>query len=121
VSAVGPELNREDLAARVCTALRRHGVRVVLSGGGAASIYAPNPYESMDLDFIPIGLPRRVDAAMLELGFRKEPSATGRTPAPRSGSSSRRVQSRSVTKWSTSSPSGVPLTARWRSSPPPIA
>lgn len=72
MSGVTRELGREELAALVCTTLSRHGVQVVLSGGGAASIYAPNPYESMDLDFIPIGLSRRVDAAMLELGFRKE-------------------------------------------------
>lgn len=72
MSAVTPDLDREQLAALVCSALGRHGVAVVLSGGGAAAIYAPNPYESMDLDFIPIGLSRRVDATMLELGFRKE-------------------------------------------------
>jgi hypothetical protein len=72
LSAVTRELDREQLAAVVCTALERHGVLVVLSGGGAASIYAPNSYESMDLDFIRIGLPRRVDGAMMELGFRKE-------------------------------------------------
>lgn len=72
MSAVTPDLNREQLAALVCATLGRHGVQVVLSGGGAAAIYAPNPYESMDLDFIPIGLSRRVDAPMLELGFRKQ-------------------------------------------------
>lgn len=72
MNAVTPDLNREQLAALVCTTLRRHGIRVVLSGGAAASIYAINPFESMDLDFIQIGLSRRVDAAMLELGFRKE-------------------------------------------------
>jgi hypothetical protein len=73
VNGVTPNLDREQLAALVCTALGRHGVAVVLSGGGAAAIYAPSAYESMDLDFVPIGLSRRVDAAMLELGFRKEP------------------------------------------------
>jgi hypothetical protein len=56
----------------VCATLDRHGVRVVLSGGGAASIYAPNRYESMDLDFIAVGLSRKVDSAMHELGFAKE-------------------------------------------------
>lgn len=72
MSSVHPGLSREQLAALVCTTLEDHGVRVVLSGGGAASIYAPNPYESMDLDFIQIGLSRRVDSAMRELGFQKE-------------------------------------------------
>ena len=54
MNGVTPNLDREQLAALVCTALGRHGVDVVLSGGGAAAIYAPNAYESMDLDFIPI-------------------------------------------------------------------
>jgi hypothetical protein len=73
MSRVRADLSREELAALVCTTLDRHGVRTVLSGGAAASIYAPNPYESMDLDFVPVGLARRVDSAMLELGFRREP------------------------------------------------
>jgi hypothetical protein len=72
MSGVRSDLTREELAALVCATLDRHGVRVVLSGGGAASIYAPNPYESMDLDFIPVGLSKKVDPAMLELGFRRE-------------------------------------------------
>ncbi|MGH9892866.1 MAG: hypothetical protein ACREA0_12925, partial [bacterium] len=63
MSAVRPQLSREELAALVCSTLERHGIQVVLSGGGAASIYAQSPYESMDLDFIPIGLARRVDTA----------------------------------------------------------
>lgn len=72
MSAALRELSREQVAALVCSALDRHGIHVVLSGGGAASIYAPNLYESMDLDFVPTGLARRVDTAMQELGFRKE-------------------------------------------------
>jgi hypothetical protein len=72
MSAVTAVLSREELAALVCATLHRHGIEVVLSGGGAASIYAPNPYESMDLDFVPFGLARKVDAAMTELGCRRE-------------------------------------------------
>jgi len=72
VSGVASDLDREQLAALVCSAFDRHGVRVVLSGGGAASIYAPNVFESMDLDFVRLGLSRRVEDVMLELGFRKE-------------------------------------------------
>jgi len=41
VSVVRPELGREELAGLVCSTLERHGIPVVLSGGGAASIYAP--------------------------------------------------------------------------------
>lgn len=72
MSAVARTLGREELASLVCSTLDEHGIRVVLSGGAAASIYAPNAYESMDLDFIQIGLFRKVDAAMQTLGFRKD-------------------------------------------------
>lgn len=72
MSAVSRDLDRLQLAALIATTLRDHGVEVVLSGGAAAAIYAPNPYASMDLDFVPIGLASKVDAAMLALGFRKE-------------------------------------------------
>ncbi len=72
MSRITPDLDREQLAALVCTTLGAHGVHVVLSGGAAASIYARSSFESMNLDFIPIGLSRRVDAGMRELGFRRE-------------------------------------------------
>lgn len=41
-----------ELAFIVCTALHEAGVTAVLSGGGAATIYAPDVYQSRDLDFI---------------------------------------------------------------------
>lgn len=66
-------MSLEEVAALVCATLDRHGVPVVLSGGSVVSIYAHNPYPSMDLDFIREGLARKVDAAMLELGFEKGP------------------------------------------------
>ena len=72
MSGVQRGMDREQLAALVCAALDRRGVEVVLSGGGAASIYAPTAYESLDLDFIQTGLSRRVDTAMAELGFQRE-------------------------------------------------
>ena len=61
----------EEVATLVCTRLDEHGILVVLSGGAAVSIYSDNEYESFDLDFIPIGLARRVDRAMQSLGFEK--------------------------------------------------
>ena len=41
-----------DVAFRVCTALHRAGTTAVLSGGGAATIHAPDAIQSHDLDFI---------------------------------------------------------------------
>jgi len=65
-------LTLEELAAHVCAALDRHGVHTVLSGGSVVSIYSENAYRSYDLDFIQVGLARRADSAMVELGFRKQ-------------------------------------------------
>jgi hypothetical protein len=62
----------EQLATRVCSELSKHHLSVVLSSGAAVSIYSDNEYESYDLDFIPIGLARRVDHAMHALGFEKQ-------------------------------------------------
>lgn len=62
-------MSLEDLAALVCTALERDGIEVVLSGGSVVSIYSNAEYVSYDLDFIPIGLSRKVDRAMKALGF----------------------------------------------------
>ena len=53
----------EDVAALVCTALEAHDISVVLSGGAVVSIYSDAEYVSYDLDFIPIGLARKVDPA----------------------------------------------------------
>lgn len=62
----------EDLAALICTTLGEHGVAVVLSGGAVVSIYSDAEYVSNDLDFIRLGLARKVDGAMTSLGFAKQ-------------------------------------------------
>lgn len=41
-----------DVAFAVCTALSRVGVTGVLTGGSAATFYAPEAYQSLDLDFV---------------------------------------------------------------------
>ena len=41
-----------EIAFEVCTALARTGTTAVLSGGGAATLYAPSVIQSYDLDFI---------------------------------------------------------------------
>lgn len=40
------------VAFKVCTALDEVGIRAVLTGGSAATIYAPEAYQSRDADFI---------------------------------------------------------------------
>lgn len=62
----------EEVAALVCTTLDGHGISAVLSGGAVVSIYSGDEYVSYDLDFVPIGLARKVDIAMQSLGFAKE-------------------------------------------------
>jgi hypothetical protein len=62
----------EEIATLVCSHLEADGISVVLSGGAAVSIYSDNEYESYDLDFIPIGLARRVDRTMEALGFVRQ-------------------------------------------------
>ena len=49
---IGPETTLRELAFIVCTALSEAGETAVLSGGGAATVYAPDAYQSKDLDFI---------------------------------------------------------------------
>lgn len=41
-----------DVAFAVCTALHRAGYTSVLTGGSAATFYAPTAYQSKDLDFV---------------------------------------------------------------------
>ena len=45
-------LNLADIAFGVCSAFRRANVTAVLVGGGAASFYAQETYETRDLDFL---------------------------------------------------------------------
>ena len=69
---IGGRSDLEQVATIVCTALEDSGISVVLSGGAAVSIYSENEYESYDLDFVPVGLARRVDHVMASLGFEKQ-------------------------------------------------
>ncbi|MDH4038876.1 MAG: hypothetical protein OEY32_15095 [Candidatus Krumholzibacteria bacterium] len=41
-----------DVAFVVCTALHESGTEAVLTGGSAATVYAPQAYQSRDIDFI---------------------------------------------------------------------
>ena len=68
---IDEDMSLEGVAALVCTTLGRHRISVVLSGGSVVSIYSNAEYVSYDLDFIPLGLARKVDGAMQSLGFEK--------------------------------------------------
>lgn len=49
---ITPATSLIELAFIVCTAFERAGECIVLVGGGAATFYAPDAYQSRDLDFI---------------------------------------------------------------------
>lgn len=62
------------MAFAVCTALDRAGITAVLTGGSAATYYAPNAYQSLDIDFV-IALHRSESGgheALVGLGYRRE-------------------------------------------------
>ena len=54
-------------------AMRRRGVRAVLTGGSAASVHSGGDYLSKDIDFVIQGAARQdqIDAALQPLGFRR--------------------------------------------------
>ena len=64
-----------DVAFSVSTALARAGERVVLCGGSAATFYAPEVYESRDLDFVVTfgARARTFHAALGPLGLTRRP------------------------------------------------
>ena len=62
-----------DIAFAVCTVLDGAGVTAVLTGGSAATYYAPDAYQSADLDFV-ITLHRTGtggEAALERIGYRR--------------------------------------------------
>ncbi|SRR5579875_706512 len=50
--AIVAKSSLEDVCFEVCTALLGAGITAVLTGGSAATIYAPTVYQSRDADFI---------------------------------------------------------------------
>ena len=52
VSPITEESSLEDVCFAVCTALSRAGTVAVLTGGSAATYYAPHAYQSRDADFV---------------------------------------------------------------------
>lgn len=62
-----------DVCYAVCTTLERDGVTAVLTGGSAATFYAPEAYQSRDADFIVMKRPRIISSpsAMETLGYNE--------------------------------------------------
>lgn len=59
------------VAFKVCTALHQAGMKVVLTGGSASTVYAPMACRSMDVDFIATFVTSRRDfeQVLAELGY----------------------------------------------------
>lgn len=69
-----PEATLVDVAMAVGDALRRAGIRAVLSGGACASFHSGGAYQSRDADFILLGRcsASELDEAMASVGFRRD-------------------------------------------------
>lgn len=63
-----------ELGAFVCTQLKKHGIRAVLSGGACVTVYTDNRYESHDLDFVENAPTERgrIAEALIEIGFTEQ-------------------------------------------------
>ena len=61
------------IAFKVCTALDSGGYRAVLTGGSAATAYAPEAYQSADLDYIAnfAYFKEEFDAILNEIGYSR--------------------------------------------------
>ena len=61
--------NLTDVCFEVCTALDRIGITAVLTGGSAATFYAPEAYQSRDADFIVTLRANGGAEALADLGY----------------------------------------------------
>ena len=70
---IGPRSSLAAVAVAVGDALRRHGIRAVLTGGACASLYTRGAYQSRDMDFIVAGAVTQpgLDRAMASVGFHR--------------------------------------------------
>lgn len=67
------ESSLPDVAFAVCTALHAQGVEAVLTGGSAATVYAPHACQSRDIDFVIVLLSAASHAGevIASLGYRR--------------------------------------------------
>ena len=68
-----PRSSLGAVALAVGDALRRHGIRAVLTGGACASLHTRGRYQSRDMDFIVAGAVTQagLDAVMASVGFTR--------------------------------------------------
>jgi hypothetical protein len=73
MSPITAESSLEDVCFAICTALAHAGTVAVLTGGSAATFYAPQSYQSRDADFIITfsSNPARAGRALRELGYHE--------------------------------------------------
>lgn len=69
--AIGVGSSLTDVCFEVCTALDRAGFNAVLTGGSAASVYAPSVYQSRDADFVITLRGTRGGDALSQLGYER--------------------------------------------------
>ena len=72
--ALGKRSSLAAVALAVGNALRRHGIRAILTGGACASLHTRGTYTSRDMDFILAGTTTQgqLDAAMASVGFLRK-------------------------------------------------
>jgi hypothetical protein len=82
VNELGADATLTDVAFAACTALDAAGEVAVLCGGSAATYYAPEAYQSRDLDFVLRFAVRTrvVDDALRPLGYVRAPEGLYRHP-----------------------------------------
>jgi len=68
------EISLRDLAFIVCNALSEAGTIAVLTGGSAATFYAPEAHQSRDLDFVIHFSGEASEQPLSNLGFEKKNS-----------------------------------------------
>ena len=67
-------MTQAELAAYVQSHLLKKGIKVILSGGAAVSIYTVNEYVSADIDLVDVNFTdrKKIIAAMEEIGFHEK-------------------------------------------------
>ena len=69
---IRPSSTLTDVAFTVCTALHRAGYTVVMTGGSAATFYAPRAYLSDDIDFVITLKGTGGEDALRQLGYHRK-------------------------------------------------